>query len=369
MFKRRKTYYKAYKGRGSSRNKKLAAAALIVLIALGAAVVYFIVPEFIVFTSDGFHFTFTKDPPEPPTVSDGDDKEEEDFNIVIDGRPQNPDSQGTAAFPRLLGVRGDISLLASNGNYGKELADAASEKGCNTLCFEVKGPDGVVHVPVVTSYSSQNMQSADAGAVKEALAALKADRPDIRLCAVITGLRDETTPRAFPDNAVRTANTTWLDINSQRWINPYSAMASEYLCDLLSSCAAAGFDAVIFDDLCFPPAGRMDMISWANGDSPDMRYAAIESIMNSLVTTANQEGVALCMALASPQQENPVTGQRVSSLSAYCHTIFIKGEPNDETRALVGDGISEGCDIGWMTTSPFALPAEDDIAIIAPSLG
>lgn len=366
MFKRRKTYYKAYRGRSSSRNKKLGVAAFIVLLALGAAVIYFIVPEFIVFTSDGFHFTFTKDPPEPPVISDN-DQEEEDFNIVIDGRPQNPDSQGTAAFPRVLGIQGDISALTRQG-YGLQLADAASDKGCNTLCFEVKGADGIVHIPVVTSYSSQNMQSADAMAVKEAIAQLKAERPDIRLCAVIVGLRDEITPRAFPENAVRTANTTWLDINSQRWINPYSAMASEYMCDLLSSCAAAGFDAVLFDDICFPPAGRFDMISWAGGDSPEMRYTAIEAIMADLVETANNENIALCMALNSAQQENDITGQRVSSLSAYCHTIFIKGEPDAQTEALIKEGISEGCDIGWMTTSPFSPPENEETAIISPSL-
>ncbi len=366
MFKRRKSYYKAYRGRGSSRNKKLGIAAFIILLALGAAVVYFIVPEFIVFTSDGFHFTFVKEPQdEPPSISDG--GEDENFNIVIDGRPQNPDAQGTAAFPRLLGVQGDISSLTKPG-YGKELADAASDSGCNTICFQVKGDDGIVHIPVVTSYSSQNMQSADSDDIKEALSQLKADRPEIRLCAVIVGLRDNVTTRAFSENAVRTANTTWLDYNSHRWINPYSSMASEYLCDLLSSCAAAGFDAVLFDDVCFPSAGRFDMISWANGDSPEMRYEAIEAIMSSLVETANRENVALCMALNSAQQENDITGQRVSSLSAYCHTIFIKGTPDAETEALVKEGISEGCDIGWITSSPFSLPENEETALIASSL-
>ena len=86
---RRKSYYKAYKGRRSSRSKLLLCFAILAFLLALLALAYFILPEFIVFTADGFHFTFQPEPEQTAEESQpAGAGTEEDLPIVINANIQ-----------------------------------------------------------------------------------------------------------------------------------------------------------------------------------------------------------------------------------------------------------------------------------------
>ena len=55
---RRRSFYSSYKGRRSSRDKKLILFSTLLLIIVCTGAAFILLTDFIVFTSDGFRFTF-----------------------------------------------------------------------------------------------------------------------------------------------------------------------------------------------------------------------------------------------------------------------------------------------------------------------
>lgn len=365
MFGRRKNYYKPYRGRGAFGGKKWLVITLLLLVVLLAAAAFFVLPEYIVFNSNGFYFTFQKnnDPGTPPAAADdensdgpsepseGDGEENDDFNVVINGRPQVSGHQSTVSLPTIQGVDDDIDNLLKKG-YAAGLKKAALDRDCNTLCFEVKGADGVMAIPMVSSYSSQGSQGKNADKLKETLTGLKSDG-QIHLAARVSALKDNKAASAFYESALKTGRSTWLDAQNNRWIDPYSDMASDYLCDIISACAASGFDIVIFDDLCFPTSGRTDMITYPETDSDETRREAINKILSAVIETANSENVAVCLSVDADTQIADL-----GDSPKYCHTIFYPERPSDvfiyEFKAA-----QLGCDIGYFSKDAFS-PTEGE---------
>ena len=372
---KRRNYYNSYRGRRSSRDKKLIVVSSIVILLSLAALAFFILPEYIIFTSEGFHFAFMEDKNSVPDEQQDPSGDEEDLPVVIiDGEEQNDSDQpgeipatpekdpDPINKPPMLGVIDNIENLLSRSGYGKGLSKVALEQGCNTICFEVKGADGVIKIPIVTSYSSQESQSPKANDIKAALEAI--DGSGLELTALVSAFRDDIAPRSFNDYAVTTSGVTWLDSQNKCWINPYGDMASEYLCDIIRACAACGFDAVIFDDLCFPLSGKLELMDLGSDDSEESRYSALESIYKAIRRTADEEGITLSVMLEKNELSSAVSGQKMSDLTKYFHTIFIEGDPSEEmTNALSGTG----CCFGSFKKGAFSVPSEE-ISLIAQYL-
>ena len=368
MFRRKKNFYNAYRGRRSRRNGKLLIAAIPLFLLALAALAYFVIPEYIVFSADGFRFTFQPEEEARPDA-EGEDIPDEDLHIVIDGSPAtttpeaDPDAPEQAqntkapAYPDLHGVADELSNLLSRETYGKGLAGAALERGCNTLVFTVKAPNGIVRLPILSSYATAAAEGKDAHAVKDALALL--EDSDVLLAARLSAFNDAVTPRAFADASLRTGGSTWLDQNSQSWFDPRSEMAVEYLCDLIRACKSAGFDAVLLDDLCFPTKGRTELIDYGEEDTPDARRTALELVYQTLRRTADNEGISLSVILESDIADNEESGQYAADLAKYFHTIFVEGTPDSTLEAALESAVSgTDCRIGIIHKGAFEAPAD-----------
>lgn len=358
-----KSYYRAYRGRRTPSEKRLVVFSVIIFLIVLFVVGFFIIPEYIVFTSDGFHFTFQKqDSNQNSDDTEGkNDTDEKDLNIVIDGKPSDGDEDTdlptVTSMPDIAGVSDKIENLLKNG-YASGLSKAAAERSCNTLCFNIKESDGAVKIPITSAYSSQGSQAENADQLKAGLELLNSN--DIYLAARITALCDDVIPRAFSSGAIKTSGVTWLDKNKNSWIDPYTDLASEYLCDIVESCARAGFDAVIFDDLSFPTQGQLNKMEFSVQEGPYTRFEAIEKILATVKETADKEDIAICVVLQSTELENTDAGQRVSEMAKYCHTIFYKGADSSETDGLLSSVLGDtGCRIGNITSDAFYVPNEN----------
>lgn len=358
-----KSYYRGYKGRRTSRERKLVVFSVIIFLSVLLALGFFIIPEYIVFTSDGFHFTFQKQDAgqNDSNTAGNNDTGGKDLNIVIDGKPSDDGNETelptVSTMPDIAGVSDKIENLLKNG-YASGLSKAATERSCNTLCFNIKDTDGAIKIPVTSAYSSQGSQAENASQLKEGLDLLKDD--DVYLAARITALCDNAAPRTFSAGAIKTSGVTWLDKNKNSWIDPYTDMASEYLCDIVESCSRAGFDAVIFDDLAFPTQGQLSKMEFSAQEGPYTRFEAIEKILASVKEVADKEGIAVCVVLQNTDLENPDAGQRISGMAKYCHTIFYEGADSAATDELLSSALADtGCGIGNITSDAFYVPNED----------
>ncbi len=370
MFKRRRSYYTSYRGRRSSSGKKLfiGIAALLLLVAV---VGIFLLSDTLVFSADGFWFSFREPKAEDidPAPVQQDDKPE-DFNIVIDGRtvePDEPPVETSPVFPETLGVSDNIASLLRNG-YGESLADAAIAAGCNTLCFTVKDTDGVSLIPVTSSYSSQGSQADNAQQIKDALEALKAEK-DIYLAARVSAMCDMLAPRAHNAGAVRVnSGATWLDKYNRRWLNAYSDVASEYVCDMIAACAASGFDVVILDHLCFPVEGRIDLITYGAADNAAARQQAVTRVLEAAAETAKLEDVSLAVVLENEVSDG-VSGQDAASMAPYCQTIYYLGAEDAPYEAALAEALNAtDCHVGRIDSGAvFTSPAEG-VSLIAGRL-
>lgn len=363
---RNKTYYNSYKGRRTSREKKMALTAVIVILISLLIIAFFVLPEYIVFTAEGFRFTFQK-PSE--TIDEGGTDNNVDgdnnFNIVIDGKDPNQPSENPIDIPVLVGVGDDISHILAE-SYRNGLVSAALQRGANMLCFNVKDIDGVMQIPLVSGYSSQGSEAANAPEIRDAISDL--GQQDIYLAARVSALCDNLAPRAHSEMAVKTSGVTWLDRNNKSWIDPYTSAAAEYLSDIVSACSAAGFDMVILDHLSFPIEGKTDLAEYLAPDGIENRTLAIAETLKTVKATADEEGIALAVTLeimSLIESDAEVTGQSVAELAQYCHTIYYNGPVTDgfaaELKAAIGDNKTY---VGAINNTAFALP-DGDISLIA----
>ncbi len=362
MFKRKKTYYTSYRGRGSSSSRRMLLIGVLTLVLLCIIIGFFALSEYLVFSADGFYFSFRepKEETETPKTPVKTDDQEESFNIVIDGHSIEPvtatDEQPGEQTP-LLGINVDMSRVLNDG-YLTDLADEALAAGCNTLCFLIKDTDGVMRIPVTSTYSSQGSEAADTAQLKAALTSLKSQR-EISLTARVSCLCDMLAPPAHKAGAVTVkSGQTWLDKYSRRWINAYSDMAAEYVSDIVAACAQAGFDQVILDHLCFPVEGQTDLIEYPDVDTADTRREAIRVILEAAVETAKPEGVKLSVILESATAFD-VSGQDPSMLAGLCDGIFYEGAADDALEASLRDMLSDGhCLVGRINAADaFAAPS------------
>ena len=364
---RRRSFYSSYKGRRSSRDKKLILFSTLLLIIVCTGAAFILLTDFIVFTSDGFRFTFQNE--EEADIKQ-DENDDEDLNIVINGKPQDESDSSDpiiSSLPPVAGVIDDISNILS-ATYAKGLASAALERGCTTLCFSIKDESGVLQIPITSAYSSQGGQSSDADAIKQSLEIF--DQYDnLYLAAYITCFADDRATEAFPQNAVTTqSGSVWIDSSGHAYIDPYSDMAREYLCDIIDSCARAGFDMVILDGLAFPTSGSLSQAIYSSEDIPENRQAVIAKILSEIKATADSHSIAVSVVLDDPLSDGTVSGQNIEKLAPYCHTLFCRGSVGDMSFSSISQALAQSsCLPGCISGGAFDTQ-EGDISFIGEYL-
>ena len=310
--------------------------AALLLIALVAG--SFVLQDYIVYTSDGFHFDFgEKTPADPPQEAQPAPAVEVLSEFTPLDTPEVSVEAGALPPEEALYLRAAyISPQSLSGGNLPELLRAAAQSGYNTVVFDIKTPDGKIAFP---SALSQAVDDTESGALADAVASAKEN--GLRVIGRITCFQDNLTPRSFPAMAFRTASgATWLDYSYTSWLNPYSSSACGFLQSLALEAEALGFDELLLDSVCFPTLGKTALIRYGETDGQSKTEAVAAFVR------------ALCGAVEIP------VGVRLESVKT-------DGEAEGQNAAL----LSAAADCLWLTAgteAPDGVP-EDTLRLIYPS--
>ncbi|MGN1084201.1 MAG: putative glycoside hydrolase, partial [Lachnospiraceae bacterium] len=156
----------------------------------------------------------------------------------------------TRVWPDAKGVYVNTSFLG-RGNYPTldEIVELLDTTELNAMVIDIKDDTGNIlfdsEQPLVNEIGAE---VAYIGNLPEFVAKLK--EHNIYCIARIVAFKDQVVTKKRPEMAVKNQNgTVFVDADGERWLNPYSKDAWEYLVGIAKEAAEAGFDEINFDYL------------------------------------------------------------------------------------------------------------------------
>lgn len=304
---------KPYRGSGYyGRRRRKLVVFLLLLLLLVAVFVFFYVQEYIVFTADGFRFSFrasqpAEPDPEPVTPPD----------VVIDDPVDSPEpnpepTPGPDDTPEDDDPLPEQSYQPTRALWVPKVADFVSgniAEPLNGLAMTIKDVDGALVLSADSSISAAASSLQQSGG---------------RAVALASALRDNTAPRNDFSLSVRThSGVRWLDYNYISWINPYAEGAADFLAALAQSCYDAGFDELVLQDFQFPTAGKTSLLDY--GQQALSRTEALAALLAAVRERAPEE-LAVSVVLTDTAASSLVdadAGQDVSLLAPHCTRLYV----------------------------------------------
>ena len=189
------------------------------------------------------------------------------------------------------------------------VAASAKGAGLNMAVVNLKGEDG--HVNYASKISEVQGTSIVAANAPDASAAAKAlSGSGITPAAEISCFKDPVGAEAMRDACVKYAgdhSMSWLD-PTNRWLNPYSDKAQQYIIDLAVEAVSLGYKQIYLDNLEFPTG---DGKAWY-GDNLPAKEEALRSFTAKAAQAVEAAGGKLAVVMpgdASVGQGNAQKGQ------------------------------------------------------------
>ncbi|HXT01154.1 MAG TPA: putative glycoside hydrolase [Elusimicrobiota bacterium] len=150
--------------------------------------------------------------------------------------------------------------------------------GFNAVVIALKDSDGHEFVPGVPF-------AAKTGAYLKAIPDLPGAVRDFKEQGVYTIARvavfkDDHLARARPDLAVHFPDgSIWVGDKGVAWADPYRREVWDYVIDVASRAAAAGFDEIQFDYIRFPSDGKTRLCRYSKAHTPETASAALRDFL------------------------------------------------------------------------------------------
>jgi hypothetical protein len=217
---------------------------------------------------------------------------------------QTPQTEPAAApapavpQPELRALYAPLRMLDSRERTGRMIQQAQAE-GCNAAVILIKDKEGYL------TYNSGLGQMQTLRASRKARQQVEACLQDykaagIRVVALVHCFRDNLAAGIMMDGTVLQKDTTkptpWRDALSQRWLNPYSEAAQNYILGIIQELAALGVDDVLLDSVCFP-GGNLQAAVFTGEETPGDLAARNNVLRDFLQKAKAAAGGARLLAL------------------------------------------------------------------------
>jgi len=138
--------------------------------------------------------------------------------------------------------------------------------------------------------------------------------------ARIAVFKDDHLARARPDLAVHFPDgRIWTNDKGTAWVDPYQKEIWDYVIDIASRAAAAGFDEIQFDYIRFPSDGKTRLCRYSRADhSPATASAALREFLALARTRLKPLGVKLSIdtfGLTASVDNGMGIGQRMDQMA------------------------------------------------------
>ena len=316
-----------YRGYGQSKHRKrFVLLAVFLGLCLLAFSAFFILQDYLVFSSDGVRlelpFSLSKkisnkagDPVTPPLEIEPQESAQEGTQAPPDNTVTPPEKVLVPATV-LHAVYADVSKLSDSG-YRKNLLALPD---LNAVVIDLKLPDGSITYRSKAAAGGASDKASDA--VSEAVKEFSDN--GIYIIGRMSAFRDNIAPRTeMRAAAVKTkSEAVWLDYKSISWFNPYEAGTGQYLAALALEASDMGVDELQLYNLCFPVSGKIGLISYS--DTGD-RTATVNAILKEVSTALDGSKMVLSVmpedsALATGKDLN--AGQDIAEFSKTGRIYF-----------------------------------------------
>jgi len=304
--------YSTYHGKGFKW--KIVLAVLLLVVIIGALAVIRL-QKYVVYDDSGHprldlsQFSEQKPDESGSAKADGSG----DANLTI----QEPERQSIQAVQLPVGPLTDW----------KAAWTAASAGGpYNAAVYTVKDPNGSLYV---------DNESAPAEAVKTAEGtgtAVDAMLKDgtFYTIAKIACFRDSIASSGDLEGMglKNTGGYVFYDGNNDRWLDPGKPAARQYLIDLATGCAAAGFDEILLTDVGYPTVGKLNKIDYgvAAAGQPDSLKEELDSFLTEMKTALAEYNVKLSILLPTDliasNNANGASGQSLADIAPLVDRVY-----------------------------------------------
>lgn len=318
--------YSSYHGKGSKW--KIAVAVLLVLVIIGALVVIRI-QKYVVYDDSGRPRLdlpqYSEQQPDSAQSAPADGSGEANLTI------EEPEQTALQAVQLPVGPLTDWhsawTAASAGGTY-------------HAVVYTVKDADGFVYV---------DNQSAPAAAIRTVEGAgaavgdmLKDD--SVYTVAKITCFRDPIASSGDLEGMglKNIGGYIFYDGNNDRWLDPAKPAARQYLIDLASACAAAGFDEILLTEVSYLTVGKLDKIDYgavATG-LPNGLEEELASFLTQMKTALAQYDVKLSIQLppdliTSGETVDGVSGQSLAGIVPQVDRVYADAQGDPSTLNLL----------------------------------
>lgn len=188
------------------------------------------------------------------------------------------------------------------GGQLDEFISAAKDSGINAVVIGMKNKDGEV------CYSSkvQGATISEAALTDAAAVTAKLKQANITPIAEMYCFMDRMMPYVKKEAAIMLAGGggyRWLDNSAEKggkpWLNPYSDLASDYLCSVASELADSGFDYILLNGVQFPPKQMTKRADYGEKAQTMSKAEALVSFIDKAKGAVSGKGAKVILAMSS----------------------------------------------------------------------
>lgn len=173
---------------------------------------------------------------------------------------------------------------------------SAKSAGVTAAIAELKSEDGVLHYASKVS-EVQNNGIVASGTLDGSAIAQEITKNGMKPAALISCFKDPLAPTVMRDASIKYSgnhSTNWLDESGNRWLNPYSSTATQYLTDLAAEAVSMGFKQIYLSNIQFP-SGTQNHIWY--GDNLSTKESALQTFVTSLTQKVHAAGGTVTLVL------------------------------------------------------------------------
>lgn len=227
--------------------------------------------------------------------------EEGTTQLIKTTAPADPEQPPPPLPIELRAIYAPLRMLDTAERTSRVIADAR-ESGCNAAVILIKDREGYLtyhsDLPQMQALkASRKARLQVQTCIKEYQAA------GIRVVALVHCFQDNLAAGIMMDGTVLQKDTAkptpWRDAVSQRWLNPYSKAAREYIIGIIRELAAMGVDDILLDSVCFP-GGNLQAAVFTGEETPGDLYARNQVLRKFIAQAKEAAGGArlLCVTTA-----------------------------------------------------------------------
>lgn len=180
--------------------------------------------------------------------------------------------------------------------FAKAISDAKAS-GMDSVMFDLKSTNGWVIYPIQYKEGFDDYYTAgETISLEEAAKQIR--EAGMKPIASIYAFRDRRFQQAetYAGILYKGSESFWLDnaldAGGKAWLNPYSPLAREYICKLISDAAEAGFGEIVLRDFRFPVGYSMDQMEFVY-DGGQSKQDCLKEADDSFRAYAKELGVDL----------------------------------------------------------------------------